>query len=150
MQRSGTEAIRTQIQPSKQKREITKITNSQNTKRTYGQPSKVAYKVLTGVSSPGIWKLILGPLYLRPPGRISNGHNRVAWFVTRNYKYEDRSMTDILGQLNRNSSRRGGGITDAYCYIKRSESSRQNQYLHMTVPKTRRCRNQYFITFHIF
>ena len=39
MQRTGTEAIRTQIQPSKLKREITKITNSQNTKRTYGQPS---------------------------------------------------------------------------------------------------------------
>ena len=37
-QRSGTEAIKTQIQPSKPKRELTKITNSQNTKRTYGQP----------------------------------------------------------------------------------------------------------------
>ena len=35
-----TEAIRTQIQPSKPKREITYITNSQNTKRTYGQPSE--------------------------------------------------------------------------------------------------------------
>ena len=32
MQRSGTEAIRTQIQQSKRKREITNITNSQNTK----------------------------------------------------------------------------------------------------------------------
>ena len=31
MQRSGTEAIRTQIQPSKPKRETTNITNSQNT-----------------------------------------------------------------------------------------------------------------------
>ena len=41
MQRSGTDANRTQIQPSKPKREITKITNSQNTKRrTYGQPSE--------------------------------------------------------------------------------------------------------------
>ena len=40
MQRSGTEAIRTQIQPSKPKREITYITNSQNTKRPYGQPSE--------------------------------------------------------------------------------------------------------------
>ena len=40
MQRSGTEAIRTQTQPSKPKREITKITNSQNTKRTYCQPSE--------------------------------------------------------------------------------------------------------------
>ena len=32
MQRSGTEAIRTKIQPSKPKWEITNITNSQNTK----------------------------------------------------------------------------------------------------------------------
>ena len=32
MQRSGTEAIRTQFQPSKPKREITNTTNSQNTK----------------------------------------------------------------------------------------------------------------------
>ena len=40
MQRSGTEATRTQIQPSKPKREITNITNSQNTKRTYGQPNE--------------------------------------------------------------------------------------------------------------
>ena len=40
MQRLGTEAIKTQPQPSKPKREITKIANSQNTKRTYGQPSE--------------------------------------------------------------------------------------------------------------
>ena len=33
MQRSGTEAIRIQIQLSKPKREITNITNSQNTKK---------------------------------------------------------------------------------------------------------------------
>ena len=32
MQRSGSEAIGTQIQPSKPKWEITNITNSQNTK----------------------------------------------------------------------------------------------------------------------
>ena len=32
MQRSGTEAIRTQIEPSNPKREIINITNSQNTK----------------------------------------------------------------------------------------------------------------------
>ena len=37
MQRSRTEAIRTQIQP---KRIITSITNSQNTKKTYGKPSE--------------------------------------------------------------------------------------------------------------
>ena len=39
VQRPGTEAIRTQIQPSKPKREIPKIANSKNTKRTYGLPS---------------------------------------------------------------------------------------------------------------
>ena len=38
MQRPGTVAIRTQIQPTKPKQEITKITNSENTKRAYGQP----------------------------------------------------------------------------------------------------------------
>ena len=36
MQRSGTEANRTQIQPPKPKREIPNITYSQNTKRIYG------------------------------------------------------------------------------------------------------------------
>ena len=36
----GTKAIRTQIQPLKPKREIAKITNSQNTKRACGQPSE--------------------------------------------------------------------------------------------------------------
>ena len=40
MQRSGTEAIKTQIQLSKQKQEINNITNSQNTNRTSGQPSE--------------------------------------------------------------------------------------------------------------
>ena len=40
MQRSRTEAIRSQFQPSKPKREITNITISKNTKRTYGQPSE--------------------------------------------------------------------------------------------------------------
>ena len=42
IQRSGTEAIRIQLQPSKPKREIhvTNITNSQDTKITYGQPSE--------------------------------------------------------------------------------------------------------------
>ena len=35
MQSPGTEAMRTEIQPSKPKWEITKITNSQNTKRKY-------------------------------------------------------------------------------------------------------------------
>ena len=45
MQRSGTEAIRTKLQPSKPKREITNITNSQNTKITYGQPSEQLFPI---------------------------------------------------------------------------------------------------------
>ena len=52
MQRSGTEAIRTQLQPSKPKREITNITNSQNTKISYGQLSEqlLAHEAETLVS----------------------------------------------------------------------------------------------------
>ena len=49
MQRPVTEAIRAQIQPSKPKREITNITNSQNTKITYGQ--------LSGQLFPKRWPL---------------------------------------------------------------------------------------------
>ena len=39
-QRSGTGAIRSKIPPPKPKREITKIENGQNTKRTYGYQVK--------------------------------------------------------------------------------------------------------------
>ena len=50
MQRS---AIRTQIQPSIPKREITKITNiSKNTKRTYGQPSEQLFNKRWPLSNP--------------------------------------------------------------------------------------------------
>ena len=52
MQRPGTEAIRTQIQPSKPKWEITTITNSQNTKRTYGQPSEQIFPKRWPLSNP--------------------------------------------------------------------------------------------------
>ena len=52
MQRPGTGAIRTRIQPSKPKRETTKITNSQNTKRTYGQQSKQLFPKRLPLSNP--------------------------------------------------------------------------------------------------
>ena len=52
MQRSGTEAIRTQIQLSKPKREITKITNSQHTKRTYGKPREQLFPKRWPLSNP--------------------------------------------------------------------------------------------------
>ena len=52
MRKSGTEAIRTQIKPSKPKREITKITHSQNTKRTYGHPSEQLFPKRLPLSNP--------------------------------------------------------------------------------------------------
>ena len=52
MLRSRTEAIRIQIHPSTPKREITKITNSQNTKRTYGQPSEQLFPKRWPLSNP--------------------------------------------------------------------------------------------------
>ena len=52
MQRSGTVAIRTQIQPSKHKREITKITNSKNTMSTYGQQSEQLFPKRWPLSNP--------------------------------------------------------------------------------------------------
>ena len=55
---TGPEAIRTQIQPSKPKREITKITNSQNTKRTYGQPSEQLFPKRWPLSYPNRTKII--------------------------------------------------------------------------------------------
>ena len=51
MQISETEAIRTQIQPSKPKLEITKITNRQATKRIYGQPSEQLFSKRWPLSS---------------------------------------------------------------------------------------------------
>ena len=52
MQRSGTETIRTPIQSSKPKREISKITNSQNKKRTYGLPTEQLFPKRWPLSNP--------------------------------------------------------------------------------------------------
>ena len=41
-----------QLQPSEPKREITNITNSQNTKRTYGQPSEQLFPKRWPLSNP--------------------------------------------------------------------------------------------------
>ena len=58
MPTSGTEAIRTQIQPSKPKREINKITKSQNTKRTYGQPREQFFPKIWPLSNQNRTKII--------------------------------------------------------------------------------------------
>ena len=59
MQRSGTEATRTQIHTSKPKLEITKITKKQNTKRTYGQPSEQLFPKRWPLSNPSRTKTIM-------------------------------------------------------------------------------------------
>ena len=51
MQRSGTEAIRTQNPALKPKKEIANITNSQNTKRTWGQPSEQLFSKRRPISN---------------------------------------------------------------------------------------------------
>ena len=63
MQRPGTEAIRTQIQPSKPKWEITSITNSQNTKRTYGQPSEQLFPKRWPLNNQNRTKKDLNPTF---------------------------------------------------------------------------------------
>ena len=52
MQSLGTKAIRTEIQPSKPNWEITKITNSLNTKRTFGQQSEQLYPIRWLLGNP--------------------------------------------------------------------------------------------------
>ena len=56
--RPGTEAVRTKIQPSKPKQEITKITNSQNTKRTYGKPIEHLFPRSWPLNNPDRTKII--------------------------------------------------------------------------------------------
>ena len=58
IQRSGTEAIRAQIRPSKPKREITNVTNSQNTMGTYGQPSEQLFPKSWPLSNPNRTEII--------------------------------------------------------------------------------------------
>ena len=54
MQRSGTKAIRTQTQPPKPKRQITKIKTSQNTKITYSRPSEQLFSKRLPLSNPNL------------------------------------------------------------------------------------------------
>ena len=59
IQRSGTEAIGTQLQPSKPKREITNITNNQKKKKiTYGQPSEQLFPKRWPLSNGNRTKII--------------------------------------------------------------------------------------------
>ena len=78
MQRPGTEAIITQIHPSKPKREITKIIISQNTKRTYDQQSEQLF--------PKMWSL-------SNPNRTKNNMNTLKVKRHRNFDTKNRQQT---------------------------------------------------------
>ena len=62
MQKPETGTTRAQIPPSKPKREITKITNSQNTIRAYGQPSEQLFPKRWPLSNPNCFhtKFLIG------------------------------------------------------------------------------------------
>ena len=95
MQRSGIESIRTQIQPSKSKREITNITNSQNTKRTYGQLSEKLF--------PKRWPL-------SNPNRTKNNKNTRKVKSNRNSYTKNRQQRDQNYRLGTVSNELLGGL----------------------------------------
>ena len=90
MQRSGTEAIRTQIQPSKPKRKITKITNSQNTKRAYGQPNEQLFPKSWLLSNPNPTKNNMNTFKMK---------RHLTPRTTKNYRLGSVS-NELLGGLN--------------------------------------------------
>ena len=65
--------MRSQIHPSKPKREITKITNSQNTKRTYGEQSEQLFPKRWPLSNPNRTKIDKNKLKVK---RTRNTKNR--------------------------------------------------------------------------
>ena len=74
--------------------------------------------------------------------------NRAARFVTKNYVYETRSMTDILGQLKWESlkkRRKDNRLILLYKCLKGKARIPTDDL----IPKTRRCRNQHSLAFQI-
>ena len=74
-------ATRTEIQPLKPTRKITKITNGQNTKRTYGQPSKQLFPKRWPLSNPNRTKTIRTHTWRNftetlTPKQANENHNR--------------------------------------------------------------------------
>ena len=90
MQRSGTEAIRTQLQPSKPKRKITITTNSRNTKITYGQPREQLF--------PKRWPL------------SNRNRNKIIWTHVRWNVYE--TLTPKTGNREPQQNYRIGTVSN--------------------------------------
>ena len=92
MKKSGTEAIRTKTKPSTPKRKITNISNSQNTKRTNGQPSEQLFPKRWPLSNRNRTKnqrtngpvnahLISGPTVSTKTSKIGQGQPRVIIYI---------------------------------------------------------------------
>ena len=96
MPRSGTEAIRNQIQPSKPKREITKFTNSKNKQRTYGQPSGQLFPKRWSISNPNRTKHNINTSKVKRHRNSAKADNREP---EQNYHIGNVN-NDLLGELN--------------------------------------------------
>ena len=95
MQRSGTEAIRTQLQSPKPKREITDITNSQNIKSTYGQPSEQLFTKRWPLSKQNRTKNNMNTRKLK---RHRNSDTKIGnREPQQNYRLAERSVMNYWG-----------------------------------------------------
>ena len=81
-------AIRTQIQRSKPKRQITYITSSHNTKRTYGQPSEQLL--------PKRWPLIKPPLYYISTSLIMSRSHGDVYLMNLIAEFENNSKMSLV------------------------------------------------------
>ena len=100
MQRPGTEAIITQIKPSKPKQEIAKITNSQNTKRTYGQPSEKLFPKRWPLSNPNVPKMTRYTFRKRKEAkwkriRVGEKFGRAAHCIFFSFGYKNCRVKDL-------------------------------------------------------
>ena len=94
MQRSGTESIRTQLQPSKPKQEITNITNSQNAKKTYGKPSEQPFPKRWPLSNLNRTKTNMNPRKLK---RCRNSDTKTGNREPQQNYHLGTVSNDILG-----------------------------------------------------
>ena len=97
MQRSGAETIGTQTQPSKPKREITIITNKQNTKRTYGQPSEQLFPKRRPLISPNRTEYNINT---RKVKRHRNYDTKTGNRETQQNNLLETVRNELLGALN--------------------------------------------------
>ena len=91
---------------------------------------------------------VWGPYTDKLQKELEKVQNRAARFVTRNYVYETGSMTDILGQLKRESLKKR--IKDnRLILLYKGLKGKTRIPTDDLIPKTRRGRNQHSLAFQI-